>query len=134
MEISSSLEQAPRPKALDDMNPPIFYNLVNPDLFPWDMLLEELKKTGLQFQTVPFQDWLCDIQKSAEKGDERHNSAIKLIDYYKMHYGSDVSEDETIVFETKPTTRDAAVLRSPPNLVEERLIQKFVERWLQRWK
>lgn len=138
LELSAALEHAPSPGAMDNTNPPIFYNMVNPHVFQWDELLEELRRAGLKFEAVRFGGWLRELQESATRGEEQQNPAVKLIDYYKQHYAGELAEvngfkDHTLRFETKAIERDTAVLRSPPALIEGGHIQKFVAKWMQRW-
>ncbi|KAF2644124.1 acetyl-CoA synthetase-like protein [Massarina eburnea CBS 473.64] len=138
MELTETLEQAPRPLALNSTNPPIFYNMVNPVVFSWDTLLAELKKTSLQFEVVPFCEWLQGLQESAAWGNEVQNPAVKLVEFYKQNFagslaGGNGSGEGTVMFETQAAQRDTTVLRSPPNLIEGGHIQRFVTRWRQRW-
>jgi hypothetical protein len=135
VELTVTLEKAPSPVSLDSINPPIFYNMVNPALFSWQDVLAELKKTSLDFEVVTFGEWLQKLQKSAARGDEMRNPAVKLVDYYKHHYqseGNDAKEGVGI-FQTRAAVRDTRVMQSPPDLIVGGHIRKFVARWMQRW-
>jgi hypothetical protein len=135
VELTVTLEQAPSPVSLDSINPPIFYNMVNPAVFSWQDVLAELKKTSLDFEVVTFGEWLQKLQKSAARGDEMRNPAVKLVDYYKHHYqskGNDAKEGVGM-FQTRAVVRDTRVMQSPPDLIMGGHIRKFVARWMQRW-
>ena len=111
------LEQERSPLALHSTNPPIFFNITNPNVFSWKDLLVELKKVGLQFKVVQFSEWLKGLQASAERGNEIHNPAVKLIGYYRQHYSSSLVEthcstEGTTMFQTKAAERYTTVLAS----------------------
>jgi hypothetical protein len=134
-----------------DDNPPIFYNLVNPDSFPWSDLLHELRSAGLEFHTVPFSDWLQKLRQSAEQGDNAvRNPAVKLIDYFEkscgtgsgtgagaesQRFGKDENRNRIgITFETTAAQRDSQALREPPKMIEDGYVRRFLARWLKRWE
>ncbi|OAG01988.1 acetyl-CoA synthetase-like protein [Paraphaeosphaeria sporulosa] len=138
MELTVMLEQERSPLALHSTNPPIFFNMANPDVFSWKDLLAELKKAGLQFKVVRFNEWLKGLQASAERGNEIHNPAVKLIDYYRQHYSSSLVEtngftEGTTMFRTEAAERYTTVLASQPGLIESGHIQRFVAGWRQKW-
>jgi hypothetical protein len=49
------------------------YNVYNSRLFHWSELLATLKRSGFQFQTLPFVDWLQLLRKSKARGEENFN-------------------------------------------------------------
>ena len=88
LEISRTLRSAPRPSAINSGNPPVIYNMCNPHLFSWDQLLEEVQKAGVEFEKVPYDDWMQLLRESASKGDEKQNPAVKLLDHFELRYRS----------------------------------------------
>ena len=86
LEVSRMLQSAPKPFAIDSTNPPVVYNMCNPYLFSWDQLLEEVRKAGLEFETVPYGDWMQLLRNSASNGDEEQNPAVKLLDHFELRY------------------------------------------------
>lgn len=134
LELSKTLAASPTPIGSDSSNPSIFYNLVNPHVFSWEDLLTELHAAGLDFSTVSFSDWLQKLQNSAAQGDEVRNPAVKLIEYFKKNYGAEEGlKNNGITFETKAAQRDSAALRSPPKIIDDGYVRKFLVTWSQRW-
>lgn len=140
LELDETLQAAPRPRAIDASNPPVIYNMVNPNLFSWGQLLDELKAAGLDFEAVPFKDWLQHLQQSATRVDEeRINPAVKLVDHFEQRYATshDTSitnlDEKTIVFDTTAAQRDSYTLRSPPDVIRDGHVRKFVSTWMSQW-
>lgn len=90
LEVSRTLQSAPKPCAIDSMNPPVVYNMCNPHSFSWDQLLEKVREAGLEFETVPYGDWMQLLRDSASKGDEEQNPAVKLLDHFELRYSMSV--------------------------------------------
>ena len=86
LEVSRTLQSAPKPCAIDSTNPPVVYNMCNPHLFSWDQLLEKVRKAGLEFERVPYGDWMQLLRNSASNGDEEQNPAVKLLDHFELRY------------------------------------------------
>ena len=86
LEVSRTLQSAPKPCAIDGTNPPVVYNMCNPHLFSWDQLLEKVRKAGLEFETVPYGDWMQLLRNSASNGEEEQNPAVKLLDHFELRY------------------------------------------------
>ena len=86
LEVSRTVQSAPKPCAIDGTNPPVVYNMCNPHVFSWDRLLEKVRKAGLEFETVPYGDWMQLLRKSASNGDEERNPAVKLLDHFELRY------------------------------------------------
>ena len=87
LEVSRTLQSAPKPCAIDSTNPPVIYNMCNPHSFSWDQLLEKVRKAGLEFKRVPYGDWMQLLRNSASNGDEEQNPAVKLLDHFELRYG-----------------------------------------------
>ena len=86
LEVSRTVQSAPKPCAIDSMNPPVVYNMCNPHLFSWDQLLEKVREAGLEFETVPYGNWMQLLRSSASNGDEEQNPAVKLLDHFELRY------------------------------------------------
>lgn len=235
LEVSRTVQSAPKPCAIDSINPPVIYNMCNPHSFSWDQLLEKVRQAGLEFETMPYGDWMQLLRDSAAKGDEEQNPAVKLLDHFELRYnmsksasgndsgvnknkvnGASPKESSTngaatndskvngtspndskangvspkesgingtspndgkvngtngiaiaplkltdgdsnanktngtthsdtngasdpgpksagVTFDTAAVLRDSAVLRQPPNIIEDGYVQKFMSKWLERW-
>ncbi|EEA26739.1 hypothetical protein EYB25_002224 [Talaromyces marneffei] len=86
LELDSTVRTAPRPGTINNTVPPVVYNMVNPHLFLWDELLVELKAAGLDFETIPYSDWMERLRESASTGDEDRNPAVKILDHFEQRY------------------------------------------------
>lgn len=139
VELDKTLRSAPRPYNIDPVNPPVFYNMVNPHMFSWNQLLQELKEAGLDFEAVPFAEWLKRLREDDARGNEKQNPAVKLVEYFEQRYGANlnVPEDNAkvggVTFDTKVLQRDSPVMRRPPNVIKDGYVKKFLNRWLSRW-
>lgn len=86
LEVCRTVRSDPKPCTIDSTNPPVVYNMCNPHLFSWDQLLEKVRKAGLDFETVPYGDWMQLLRNSASSGDEEQNPAVKLLDHFELRY------------------------------------------------
>lgn len=86
LEVGRTVQWAPKPCAIDSTNPPVIYNMCNPHLFSWDQLLEEVRKAGIEFETVPYGGWMKLLRESASNGEEEQNPAVKLLDHFELRY------------------------------------------------
>lgn len=75
------------------------------------------------------------LRKSAVRGDEACNQAVKLIGYFELNYGGveDNFGRRGPTFESTAAQKDSAALRSAPNVDENGYVRKFLIVWLQRW-
>jgi hypothetical protein len=105
----------------------VFYNLVNSHEFTWLDLLSQLRTAGLEFTTVPFQQWLDGLRESAARGEEEHNPAVKLIDYYEQTYAGQGLKRKQAKFDVKASKRESEAIQASFDL---RLIRKFLKMWL----
>ena len=134
LELSRTDTTSSLPLGFDTRNPSIFYNIVNPHAFSWEDLLDELYAGGLEFKPVSFSQWLQMLRESATQGDEMHNPAVKLIEYFQKSYGAGEGfEGKDVTFDTTATQRDSAALRSAPNMIDAGYVRMFLATWLQRW-
>ncbi|KAF3404524.1 Iterative polyketide synthase afoE [Talaromyces pinophilus] len=86
LELDRTLRAAPRPGAINSTVPPVIYNMVNPHLFSWAELLEELRAAGLEFETIPYGEWMERLRESASTGNEERNPAVKILDHFEQRY------------------------------------------------
>lgn len=86
LELDRTLRLAPRPGTINSTAPAVIYNMVNPHVFPWDELLEELRAAGLDFETIPYGEWMERLRESASTGDEGRNPAVKILDHFEQRY------------------------------------------------
>lgn len=108
------------------------YNLVNPHPFSWTKdVLPALRAAGLEFETIPFADWLARMR--ANDQDPERNPSVKLISFWEHQLLNAKQEQGDLIFETKVTREDSMALRNAPRIVEDRYVEKFVKIWLQRW-
>ena len=91
LEISRTVLSASKPCAIDSTKPLVVYNLCNPHFFSWDQLLEKVRHTGLEFETVPYGDSMQLLRNSASNGDEEQNPAVKLLDHFGLRYSMSTS-------------------------------------------
>ena len=68
-------------------DPSVLSNFVNPHIFSWDDLLDEIYASGYEVASVFFANWLQMLKKSAMRGDEARNPAVKLIGYFEPNSG-----------------------------------------------
>lgn len=86
LELDRTLRAAPRPGTINSTVPPVIYNMVNPHLFSWTELLEELRAAGLEFETVPYGEWMERLRESASTGNEERNPAVKILNHFEQRY------------------------------------------------
>jgi thioester reductase-like protein len=116
----------------------VFYNMVNPRTFGWEEVIEKLRETGLRFETVGVEDWVRKLQEAAGKDDrneEVRNPAVKLIHQIELRFlNNTFASTGHVRFDTKALERDSQALRSPPDIIGEGYIQKFVTMWMKKWQ
>ena len=117
-----------------DSDTDLVYNLENPHTFSWTAsLLPELRRSGLDFSTIPVAEWLRKLRDYERNGgDPERNPAVKLIDHFESMYGKENSGD--IKFEIKTAEKHSPAMRETPRLIEDGYIEKFVKSWLEKWE
>lgn len=109
------------------------YNLCNSRDFPWSSLLDSLRRSGFQFETVPFEKWIAMMRESEVRGEEHVNPAVKLIGHYEAMYGKG-SVLGTKKFYTERAERDSETLRNGRlRIVEDGILSCYARDWLSRW-
>ncbi|KUL83693.1 hypothetical protein ZTR_07474 [Talaromyces verruculosus] len=86
LELDRTLRAAPRPGTINGTVPPVIYNMVNPHLFSWTELLEEIRAAGLEFETIQYGEWMERLRESASTGNEERNPAVKILDHFEQRY------------------------------------------------
>ncbi|KAI5292949.1 hypothetical protein KEM52_005952, partial [Ascosphaera acerosa] len=117
---------------------PRVYNLVNPTRFEWQDLIAELRK-HLDFEVVPLSKWLALLESSAQGPEVRINPATKLAGYFAELYGSDGSNGASggvggVRFEVKAARECSEAMQTPPDVLREGLVGKFLANWLPKWQ
>ncbi|KAK1142845.1 putative NRPS-like protein biosynthetic cluster [Aspergillus melleus] len=128
LEIAHTCAQGPVPAKFNKIDPPVFYNLVNPHEFAWLDLLSRLRTAGLEFTTVPFALWLDGLRGSAAKGEEEQNPAVKLVEYYEQTYTQE-GKNRGAKFEVDMARRDSEKMRKTIDVVGMGLVEKFSGVW-----
>ncbi|RAQ57716.1 NRPS-like enzyme [Aspergillus flavus] len=109
------------------------YNLSNPRVFTWSDLLDALRRSGFDFQTVPFHSWLQMLRDSESRGEETINPAVKLADHYEAMYGEEAPPPKTFV--TEKAERDSNTLRNGRlRIIQDGILNRYAQDWLRRWK
>ncbi len=108
--------------------PSVVYHIQNIHLFHWAHdLLPALRDAGLEFETVSQREWIQRLHKS-DKNPET-NPTIKLLDFFEEKYDNDGPGRKELVFSTERTARKSEVIRRGYNVIESKLIRKFVNGW-----
>ncbi|KAJ5083866.1 hypothetical protein NUU61_008445 [Penicillium alfredii] len=112
------------------------YNVCNSRKFAWSSLLASLKRSGFQFDAVPFEKWLQMLRESEARGEEHVNPAVKLIDHYDAMYSSksSLARGAPKTFVTEKAERDSVTLRNDHSrIIEDGILSCYVRAWLTRW-
>lgn len=125
----------------------LVYNIRSPHTFSWaNDFLPALSTAGLEFQLVPFSEWLeqleslpSDASSAIQYGSAGkvrladgadHNPALKLLKYLKTGFHDD---SKHVLFEIDKAERDSPALRRAPNVVDCGLVHLMVKWWMDRW-
>jgi hypothetical protein len=117
----------------------LVYNLCNPSTFSWNKdLLPALANAGLDFQTVPFTEWIeklkqYDNSHSAEEAVE-NCPAVKLIDFWEHSYGGETKRPTLLGCETRNAQEDSESVRSSPKVIESGLVKMMLSAWMTKWE
>lgn len=108
------------------------YNLVNPRRFPWSAMLDELRRHGPTFRTVPVGELLQLLEESKSRGEETTKPAVKLADHYPTTYGQ-ASESTQKQLLTRNLERDSQTLRGKSaRILEDGILDRYAHDWLHR--
>jgi nucleoside-diphosphate-sugar epimerase len=104
----------------------LIYNLVNPSVFSWkDELLPILQRAGLEFDTVPWQEWLEKLGSSVE--DVSVNPSRKLLGFWLKQ----TQREGRLTFDTTAAEADSLALRGAMRAVDGGFIEQIIEAWKQ---
>ena len=99
------------------------HHILNPHVISWSELLEHLKSSGLQFITVPIEEWVRKVLS------EPNNSAYTLAGFLsKVFANGKVFEIAQHTLE-KTINRTTALKRCPP--IDQKLVQLYLNYWCQ---
>ncbi|KAE8146730.1 putative NRPS-like enzyme [Aspergillus avenaceus] len=109
-------------------DPSVVFHVQNTRTFRWtEDLLPALKSSGLEFEVLPRRQWVQRLREGEQ--DPKKNPAIKLLDFFVDKYDNDQPGRAGLCFEMEKTQGASSSLGRGVDLIEEGLIQKFVERW-----
>ena len=104
----------------------LVYNLVNPRPFSWkNDLLPALQRAGLEFDTVPWDEWLRRLESSTE--DASVNPSRKLMGFWLKQ----TRREGTLTFDTAAAEAASSALREANRLVDGSFVEQVVEAWRQ---
>jgi thioester reductase-like protein len=102
----------------------LVYNLTNPRVFSWkDDLLPSLRRVGLKFDTVSWQEWLERLNSSTE--DASINPSRKLLGFWRKQ----IRRDGGLTFDTAPAESASPALRASMRVVDHDFLEQLVEAW-----
>lgn len=132
----------------------LVYNISSSLSFRWNEdLLPALKQLGLQFEAVPFSEWIDQLRGlaaqaattgkedgkdkakhtnggqvvSSSAADPNQNSALKLIDFFEGSCGGDRAREQgNIVFATDEAEKASSSLRNVEGVIESGLLGKML--------
>ncbi|KAI0971263.1 putative NRPS-like enzyme [Xylaria arbuscula] len=110
----------------------LIYNLVNPRPFSWrDDLLPRLRHCRLEFDVVPWPEWLERLENSTR--DATVNPSRKLLEFWRR-MGVDSDEEDGdgsggITFDTTAAQAISPALRAAARVVDGSLLEQIVEAW-----
>lgn len=113
------------------------YNVCNPDTFSWTSLLNEVRLSGVAFETVPFEKWLAMLQESEGRGESSINPAVKLVGHYRAMHCQNTRQShlQDKAFVIKRTARDSTTFRdNRPRIIEDGIMRRYLDTWLERWQ
>lgn len=120
------------PSRLTDAD--LVYNVQNPQTFHWtNDLLPALERAGLSFKIVPPKQWIEALRNSEQ--DPEKNPPVKLTGFFAERYGNADGKEVRSAgrYETVLTRKDSETMNRIPDLVQEGLVEKYVQAWRRRW-
>lgn len=102
----------------------LVYNLVNPHEFSWkNEFLPALQRAGLDFDIVPWQEWLRRLELSTE--DANLNPSRKLLGFWSKQ----ASREGEIRFEPAANEAQKVALSSMGRVIDGDLIEQIIIAW-----
>jgi thioester reductase-like protein len=112
----------------------LVYNLVHPRPFSWrEEFLPALKSAGLEFETVPWEDWVRRLASS--ETDVEKNPSRKLLGFWerRAQEKSSGKKGSEVHFETKRAEAASGALRRADRVVDGDMVEKLLKNWRQIW-
>lgn len=104
----------------------LVYNVVNPHEFSWnDELLPALRRAGLEFDTVSWQEWLERLESSTE--DVSVSPSRKLLGFWSKQ----IQRKDPLTFDTTAAEAASSALTQALRVVDENFIEKILAAWKQ---
>lgn len=102
----------------------LVYNLVNPRVLSWvNDFIPMLKVAGLEFDLVPWTEWLRRLEMSTE--DPTVNPSRKLFDIWSRQ----PERQNKLTFDVSESVRRSPALRVASNAVEGDFVEQLVKAW-----
>ncbi|KAL8694896.1 MAG: hypothetical protein Q9218_000560 [Villophora microphyllina] len=122
----------------------LIYNITSPHTFSWTTsFLPALRSAGLEFDTVPFDEWIQRLRSLSSSSkpptnpaaaDPDKNPALKLFQYYASAFtDKDEKKDGRVVFEIEKAMTDSDALKAAEDVIKSGLVGKMVGWWMERW-
>ncbi|KAH6653363.1 hypothetical protein BKA67DRAFT_518762 [Truncatella angustata] len=112
----------------------LVYHVINPHRFHWTRnLLPSLKQSGLDFQSLPTEEWMEKLRSSDK--DPAKNPPIKLLDWFEGKYGAGARArpSGSLTHQTDATQRDSETLRNVPDVTDVKFVQLLIQKLRERW-
>jgi thioester reductase-like protein len=107
------------------------YNLVNPKATSWSNLLPEFQGLSGIKQTLPFKDWVWELEKSAveNRGNfTERNPAVKLLDFFRHSSQKGAPSEVESRFEVGNLIRDSRQAAELKTVSSE-----WMKLWMDQW-
>ncbi|KAL8728617.1 MAG: hypothetical protein Q9166_005270 [cf. Caloplaca sp. 2 TL-2023] len=128
---------------VEDLPRELVYNICSPHSFSWTFdFLPALKSTGLEFETIPFAEWLSLLRKKSQatssqsiakisepwsaNGISTDEPATKLLEYLQSDF---LDDSKPLTFQIEKAKRGSSTLRNAPRVIEGGLVSLMVTDW-----
>ncbi len=106
-----------------------FYNLVNPNSVSWNSeFLPALQRAGLEFDAVPYADWLERLKGSVD--DAQLNPTKKLLSFFESRQVAPVAH---VRFDTSAAENKSSEVKRWKRIVDEDGVSSLVSAWMESW-
>ena len=101
-----------------------FVHLLNPHEANWQDIIPHVQRSlDEKLKVVPYEEWLSDLQNSAERNHDEANPAVKLVDFFEQN-----RHDLKPKFSTTNAQRMSQTLRSLQPVNGE-----WMHLWMEQW-
>ncbi|KAL8954925.1 MAG: hypothetical protein Q9183_006868, partial [Haloplaca sp. 2 TL-2023] len=133
---SNGITERVSQQAGEKRNLELVYNVNSPHTFAWtSTFLPALRAAGVQFETVPFKDWIQRLRSLSSNNhspdkpaaaDPDKNPALKLLQYYESAFtDKDEHRDGRVEFDIAKAKRDSMALREAEDVFDSGLVGKM---------